>query len=39
MKGYWNGYSYMGWMPDRKRYMPFTNDTEYREAYEEVTAS
>ena len=39
MKGYYTQSAYMGWIPSRKRYLPFVNDTEYREAYEEDTAS
>ena len=39
MKGYYNGFSYVGWMPDRNgkcRWMFFSSDTEYREAYNEA---
>ena len=38
MKGYYNGYSYVGWIPDEKggRWKFFSSDTEYREAYDEA---
>lgn len=29
MKGYWNGYSYMGWVGDR--YIEFVSESEYEE--------
>ena len=29
MKGYWTGYSYMGWVGDR--YMEFVSEQEYLE--------
>ena len=34
MKGYYEGYSYVGFMPDGRK-MRFATDTEYREAYAE----
>ena len=34
MKGYYEGYSYVGYMPDGRK-MRFATDTEYREAYAE----
>ena len=34
MKGYYEGYSYVGIMPDGRK-MRFATDTEYREAYAE----
>lgn len=38
MKGYYEGYSYVGFMPDGKK-MRFATDTEYREAYAEEARS
>ena len=41
MKGYYTEADYWGWIPYKNggRYMKFVNETEYREAYEEATAS
>lgn len=36
MKGYYNGYSYVGWMPTgngKGRWMFFSTEEEYKEAY------
>lgn len=33
MKGYWTGYSYMGWVGDR--YIEFVSESEYEEYYME----
>lgn len=41
MKGYYNGFSYVGWMPAKNgkgRWMFFSSDEEYREAYYEATS-
>ena len=35
MKGYWEGYSYVGFMPDGSK-QRFVSDTEYKEAYQEA---
>lgn len=42
MKSYYTDYSLVGWIPDKNgggRWMYFTNETEYQEAYTEATAS
>lgn len=36
MKGYWEGYSYVGFMPDGSK-RRFVSDEEYREAYLDAT--
>lgn len=38
MKGWYEGYSYVGIMPDGKK-RRFATDTEYREAYAEAASS
>lgn len=42
MKGYYNGYSFVGWIPDKYgkgRWMFFASESEYREAYNERVIS
>ncbi len=41
MKGYYNGYSWVGWIPDKRggRWQFFATETEYREAYNEAVIS
>ena len=38
MKGYSNGFSYVGWIPDKRggRWMFFATEAEYKEAYNEA---
>lgn len=35
MKGYITPYGYLGWMPIYKRYILFSTEAEYFEAYKE----
>ena len=41
VKGYYNGYSWVGWMPDKRggRWQFFATESEYREAYNEAVIS
>ena len=41
MKSYYNGYSVVGWVPDKRggRWRFFATETEYREAYNEAVIS
>ena len=35
MNGYWTHAGYMGWVPDRQRYVLFATDRDYHEYMEE----
>lgn len=36
MKGYYNGYSYMGWNPYKRKYTEFESKRAYEEWYKEM---
>lgn len=35
MNGYWTHVGYMGWVPDKQRYVLFATDRDYHEYMEE----
>ena len=35
MKGYYTNSTYMGWIPNKKKYIPFSTEAEYIEYFRE----